>query len=419
MATELVPGVVAHLRRVALRSADSPASDAELLTAFLSNRDEEAFALLVHRHGPMVLGVCRRVLGNLADAEDACQATFLVFVRRAGSIRPPAAVGCWLHGVARNVARKARVMAARRRRHESEAGTRPRPENPDPDLRAVLDRELARLPADFRSAVLLCDLEGATRAEAARRLGWAEGTVASRLARGRQLLARRLIRAGLAATGGVAVGGFSPELAAETVRNGLAWASGPSGVGSPNVLALTHGALRTMTLKKLTIVSLAVIAVGIAGLTLRHAIPAAPAQAPPAKSPPVRVDPTVPVKADDKEPLITLRSVPPVVVKTVPTSGAGDVDPGLTEVKVTFSKDMTDESWSWSYLSEDTQLPSDGDKPIHYEKDKRTCVMKVKLEPGKIYAVWLNSEKYHNFKDADGQSAVPYLLVFKTKKKAD
>src|SRR5262249_20946577 len=235
----------------------------------------------------MVLGVCRRVLGNLADAEDACQATFPVFVRRAGSIRPPAAVGCWLHGVARNVARKARVMAARRRRHETEAATRPRPENSDPELRAVLDRELARLPAHFRSAGPLCAPLGATRTEAARRLGWAEGTVASRLARGRQLLARRLIRAGLAASSGVAAGGFSPELAAITVRNGLAWASGLSGVGSPNVLAFTHGALRTMTLKKLTIVSLAVLAVGMAGLTLPHALPAAPAHAPPPPTPPL------------------------------------------------------------------------------------------------------------------------------------
>ena len=118
MATEFVPGVVAHLRRVALRSADAPASDAELLTAFLASRDEEAFALLVHRHGPMVLGVCRRVLGNQADAEDACQATFLVFVCRAGSIRPPEAVGCWLHGVARNVARKGKVLWTKNGRGE-------------------------------------------------------------------------------------------------------------------------------------------------------------------------------------------------------------------------------------------------------------------------------------------------------------
>src|SRR5262249_60870114 len=140
MAPDLTPGVMPPLRRVALRSADSPASDAELLTAFLSNRDEEAFALLVHRHGPMVLGVCRRVLGNLADAEDACQATFLVFVRRAGSIRPPAAVGCWLHGVARNVARKARVMAARRGRPETGAAARPRPGHSGPGPPAGLDR---------------------------------------------------------------------------------------------------------------------------------------------------------------------------------------------------------------------------------------------------------------------------------------
>jgi RNA polymerase sigma-70 factor (ECF subfamily) len=116
------------------------------------------------------------------------------------------------------------------------------------------------------------------------------------------------------------------------------------------------------------------------------------------------------VRADD----VTLESVPPVVVKTVPTAGADDVDPKLTEIKVTFSKDMTDQSWSWSTVSEETYPKVDG-KP-RYLADKRTCVLPVKLEPGKTYALWVNSEKYDNFKDKDGKPAVPYLLTFKTKK---
>jgi RNA polymerase sigma-70 factor (ECF subfamily) len=417
MPAESIPRLFARLRRSA--PAD-PTTDAALLDRFLATRDDAAFTTLVRRHAPMVMGVCRRVLGNEADAEDACQATFLVLVRKAGSIRPRGAVAGWLHGVARNTARRARLLAARRRRHEANAGHGSPSTGVDGELRELIDSHLDRLPGRCKTAIVLCDLEGLTREEAARRLGWPVGTVASRLVRGRRLLARGLARAGLtasAALAGICVGsdeaaGVSPELVEQLAA---AAAGAPSAV-TPAALALTHGVARTMTLKKFTLVSLAVLITGILGLTLRQALPAAPAQVPQAGSTPPDTGRTVPIKADDKEPLITLRSVPAVVVRTVPASGASDVDPGLTEVKVTYSKEMTDKSWSWSYLSEDTQLPANGDDPIHYEKDKRTCVIKVKLEPGKIYAVWLNSERYHNFKDADGQPAVPYLLVFKTKK---
>ena len=116
-------------------------------------------------------------------------------------------------------------------------------------------------------------------------------------------------------------------------------------------------------------------------------------------------------KAED----LTIATAPPVVVKTVPQAGAADVDPGLRTIKVTFSKDMLDGNWSWVQLSDESFPKVDG-KP-EYEKDKRTCVLPVKLEPGKAYTIWLNSEKFENFKDADGRPAVPYLLVFETKKK--
>jgi hypothetical protein len=110
---------------------------------------------------------------------------------------------------------------------------------------------------------------------------------------------------------------------------------------------------------------------------------------------------------------ISLETAPPVVVKTVPQSGAGDVDPSTAAIRVTFSKKMQDGSWSWSTAGKETNPETTG-KPS-YKKDKRTCVLPVKLLPGKTYAFWLNSQKYRNFKDADGQPAVPYLLVFKTK----
>jgi RNA polymerase sigma-70 factor (ECF subfamily) len=115
-------------------------------------------------------------------------------------------------------------------------------------------------------------------------------------------------------------------------------------------------------------------------------------------------------RADD----VTLASVPSVVVKTSPEAGAAEVDANLPEIRVTFSKDMQDASWSWSTLSEESFPKTDG--APKYLADKRTCVLPVKLEPGKTYAIWLNSEKFGNFRDTDGRSAVPYLLVFKTKK---
>jgi len=114
--------------------------------------------------------------------------------------------------------------------------------------------------------------------------------------------------------------------------------------------------------------------------------------------------------ADD----VTLESVPPAVVKTVPEAGADGVNPKLTEIKVTFSKDMQDGGWSWATLSKESFPNMDG-KP-RFLSDKRTCVLPVKLEPGKTYAMWVNSEKFDNFKDTEGRSAVPYLLVFRTKK---
>ncbi|HTR42900.1 MAG TPA: Ig-like domain-containing protein [Pseudomonadales bacterium] len=107
-----------------------------------------------------------------------------------------------------------------------------------------------------------------------------------------------------------------------------------------------------------------------------------------------------------------LDSIAPVVVKTVPQAGTRDVPPGEYEIKVTFSKEMKDQSWSWSTAWENSAPESVG-KP-HYESDQKTCVMKVKLEPNKTYGFWLNSQQFHNFKDAQGHPAVPYLLVFQT-----
>src|SRR6188474_1241274 len=128
IATRTLSGLIQHLRRTALVQDEAALTDAELLAAFVARRDQAAFAALVRRHGPMVLGVCRRILRNEADAEDAFQATFLVLVRKAGSVRPGAMVGNWLYGVAHNTALKARAMNRKRRRKERDAGRLSRPE---------------------------------------------------------------------------------------------------------------------------------------------------------------------------------------------------------------------------------------------------------------------------------------------------
>jgi len=109
---------------------------------------------------------------------------------------------------------------------------------------------------------------------------------------------------------------------------------------------------------------------------------------------------------------ISVETMPPVVVKTVPEAGDMKVDPSTAEIRVTFSKPMTDKSWSWSQISNDT-FPANAGKP-HYLKGGKTCVLPVKLEPGKTYVIWVNSQKFRGFKDKDGQPAVPYLLVFET-----
>jgi RNA polymerase sigma factor (sigma-70 family) len=171
-------------------------TDRELLERYVDDADEAAFELLVKRYGAMVLSVCRRVLGNVQDAEDAFQATFLVLVRRARSIARPNLLGNWLYGVALRTARKARARRTRRAEQQPPTPTR---SSPDPhkeaalrELQAELDEEVQRLPANFRAPLLLCYLEGLSNREAAQRLGWPMGSIAHRLGRGRELLRSRL-----------------------------------------------------------------------------------------------------------------------------------------------------------------------------------------------------------------------------------
>src|SRR5262249_15380177 len=159
---------------------------------------EAAFAALVRRHGTMVLSVCQRILGNAADADDAFQTTFLVLVRKARSLRSRAVLGDWLHGVAKRSALKARSAAQHRRgKEQAMARSESHGEEPRDEWLPILDEEISRLPEKYRLPIILCELEGRTRQEAAQQLRWPEGTVAGRLARAREMLARRLTRRGV------------------------------------------------------------------------------------------------------------------------------------------------------------------------------------------------------------------------------
>ena len=240
-------------------------SDWQLLDRYLKQRDEVAFAALVARHGPMVLGVCRRTLRNPTDVEDAFQATFLVLVRRARQLGPQDAIGPWLHGVATRVALRARCEAARRHRFEpvKAASTLSFEDRSavNRDLGEILDQELSRLPAKYRHPVVLCYLEGQTHEEAARQLNWPIGTVKGRLSRARDLLQSRLSRRGLAPTAGALTFALSSDVSAaihhelldRTVKSALPFALGEATgpIVSASITSLVEGVLTTMFLNSL------------------------------------------------------------------------------------------------------------------------------------------------------------------------
>jgi RNA polymerase sigma-70 factor (ECF subfamily) len=291
MPTTPINNVIHYLRSTVLPERPD-LTDGQLLECFLNRRDPAALEVLVRRHGAMVWGVCRRLLRNDHDAEDAFQATFLVLIRKAASVCPQSKVANWLYGVAHQTALKARATTEKRRARE-----RPMTNVPEPaamernlwnDLQPVLDQEVSRLPEKYRTVIVVCELEGNTLKEAARQLGCPAGTVASRLARARAMLAKRLGRHGLAVSGGALATVLSENMASASVSISVvsstikaasllaAWEAAATGAISVKLAALTEGVMKAMLLNKLraaiaVVLILGFVATGATILTCRTA----------------------------------------------------------------------------------------------------------------------------------------------------
>jgi RNA polymerase sigma factor (sigma-70 family) len=258
-----------YVQHLAVDRATATAADNELLQRFAERHDEAAFTALVRRHGAMVYHVCRRTLGNTHDAEDACQATFLALAARAGSGRWRESLAGWLHEAAHRIALKARTTTSRRQRREGKAKARtagtPLDEITARELQQALDDELSRLPEKYRAPLVLCYLEGATRDEAAQRLGWPASTLKLRIERGRELLRQRFLKRGVSlsvALGAVALtaGPVPAALLQATARTALS-----AGISPPHVLALVRAGLHALPLPRLKIAAAVILAASLVG----------------------------------------------------------------------------------------------------------------------------------------------------------
>lgn len=268
MATQLLPPVNPAVRRRTSLHILHELSDAHLLERFATRHSEGAFAVLVERHGPLVQSVCRRVLNDAHDAEDAFQATFLILARKAQTIQKHQSLASWLYKVAYRIALRARANISRRRTQEKEAlQTTPPPTSAEAaqrELGQVLDEEVQRLPEKYRAPVTLCYLQGQTNEEAAQQLSCPTGTLKVRLMRARDLLRKRLARRGI----GLTVAGLTTLLlqnaaqaaAPAALVNATITAATTGGVSAP-VAGLVKGALSGMCLAKLKVVAAVLLTV--------------------------------------------------------------------------------------------------------------------------------------------------------------
>jgi len=316
MAKHSLNGVLHHVRILAAVQTDRGLADPVLLKRFVEQNDEAAFTVLIERHGPMVLGVCRRALQHAQDAEDACQATFLVFARKARSIRKSASLGSWLHGIACRIAANLRRQRMRRHKRQQRAASPVVPAEAAlqwREVQTILDEELQQLPERHRAPLLLCYWQGKTRDEAAGELGLSTGKLHGLLERGRHLLRERLTQRGLTlsaalcasfATAEAAPAAVSPTLVVSATKAALTIAAGQSlspSLVSSQVLALTKEVLTGMFLTKLKVATASVLVVGLAAALVAGSL-ATPGSA---QNPPTQAkQPDVVAKSESDEAFI-------------------------------------------------------------------------------------------------------------------
>lgn len=293
--------VIRRLRREHLLRDGARLTDGQLLERFVAQRDDAAFEALVELHGPMVFGVCRRILRHCQDAEDAFQATFLVFARKASSIGRRERLANWLFGVARRTALKSRSLNARRTEKQIPLAQIPEPasvgSSADVELEGWLDFEISRLPDTYRLPILICDLEGRPQTEAAQQLGCLPGTLSVRLSRARAMLATRLARRGYALSAATFATLLSQSTASANVPASMSAATATLaatqhslGVRSvpPQVSTLTQGVLKSMFLAKLktgVLICSLIIVFGLGAGSLLYQMEAGEAPAPPQAGP--------------------------------------------------------------------------------------------------------------------------------------
>jgi RNA polymerase sigma factor (sigma-70 family) len=422
-----------------------PAGDDDwtMLRRYAHERDEAAFAQVVRRHLNAVFSAAtRRVGGDRHLAEEVTQAVFIILASKAkglcargGGGNGSGAMSAWLLKCVRYAAANAVKMEARRQKHHDAFARRQQhagacSANPSDvlvwhEVARQIDDAVLKLPAADREAVLLRYFEDRGIAEIAARMRTTEGAVKQRLSRAVERLRQRLSRRGAAMLSTIDASAFAAMLASHVVT------TAPPGLGSATVAAaavsavsgvagvtlgtsIAKGAMTMMMWTKTVKFAAATVAVillcGAGGIIAVKSASAADKTDPPAAA--AKESDTK--KDADDEKAVSLKNAPPVVVRTVPESGASDVDASIKEITVSYSKEMQNGSWSWSTWGEEN-FPKTTGKP-HYKDDKRTCVLPVELKPGKTYAIWLNSENFGNFKDKSGHAAVPYLLIFETKK---
>jgi RNA polymerase sigma factor (sigma-70 family) len=439
--------VLGQLRRVILRHGDGGLSDGQLLDRFIHQRDETAFEALVWRHGPMVLGVGPRVLHNLDDAEDILQATFLSLVRQARSIRRRETIAGWLYQVAYRLALRARQQKKKRSRGQvalSEvAAAAPSSDDPAQEELRLLDEELQRLPEKYRIPLVLSYLQGITNQEIAVRLTYPIGTVFTRLARGREMLRKRLVRRGVTLSAGImgaavtpdgAIAALRAELVRGTVRAGRLFAECPqsaAGALSPNVIALVEGVEKMIAISRWKLVGVVLTLFTVmgsgAGLLAWRQTLAEQENTPAAAQKPQQSASAPKAQAKNTEPdALPADCDRPKIVQVFPADGAADVEP-ITEIRIRFDRPMDPASALLNWDFRGKARGKAGFRPsgeMRYDDKTHEFILPVRLSPGSTHSVTVNRESfapskdkdYEGFRSSEHIAAKPYRWSFTTKK---